>query len=91
MRIHYPQRISRQEYRCLILTISGKTAKEIGQVLSISYKTVENHLANLKGKLGCRKKAELFRSALENGFAPSQLQMPLNNIQSENQHATSPF
>lgn len=60
--------LSNRETLCLYYTIHGKTAKEIAKELSISYRTVEIHLAHIKEKLNCHSKSELIDKALSSGF-----------------------
>jgi len=51
--------LTKREQECLILFLNGYTAKETGAELNLSYRTVEEHLENLKIKLGCRYKRNL--------------------------------
>lgn len=51
----------------LQLVAEGKTAREIGELLGISRKTVEFHKASVMRLLGLRTTAELTRYALEHG------------------------
>lgn len=44
--------LSRRERECLVLTSRGKTAWEIGEILSISERTAKQHLSNASAKLG---------------------------------------
>ncbi len=46
------------------LLITGATAKEIGNTLGISHRTVESHLEHMKQKLGCMKKSMLVKTLL---------------------------
>ena len=54
------------ELRILKLVAENKTSKEIADVLSISYKTVENHRTSIASKLHLRGSHRLLRFALEN-------------------------
>jgi DNA-binding NarL/FixJ family response regulator len=54
------------ELRVLKLVAENKTSKEIADVLSISYKTVENHRTNIASKLHLRGSHSLLKFALEN-------------------------
>jgi DNA-binding NarL/FixJ family response regulator len=54
------------ELRILKLIAENKTSKEIGDILSISYKTVENHRTNISSKLHLRGSHSLLKFALEN-------------------------
>ena len=40
----------------------GKTAKEIGKALGISYRTVEKHWENIKLKVNCNNKFKIVKS-----------------------------
>lgn len=46
----------------------GYTNRQITEALSISVRTVENHRANLTGKLGLGSRVELVRHARERGL-----------------------
>ena len=48
-----------REEQCLQLYRLGKTAKETARILSLSPRTVEEYLDNIKAKYGCRFKREL--------------------------------
>ncbi len=50
---------SPRQRQCLALLYRGKTAKEIGRVLSLSHRTVEYYLDHIKMKLGCHTRNEL--------------------------------
>lgn len=53
--------VSKREKQCLEFYLSGNTAKETAEILNLSHRTVEEYLNNLKKKLGCRYKRELFK------------------------------
>jgi DNA-binding CsgD family transcriptional regulator len=55
--------LSEREKECLQQLLLGKTAAEIGQSLHLSPRTVESYLENLKEKLSCDTKRELFSRA----------------------------
>jgi DNA-binding CsgD family transcriptional regulator len=57
--------LSSRERQVARLAIDGLTAREIGEQLFISSRTVETHLANVYAKLGVRSKIELARRASE--------------------------
>jgi DNA-binding NarL/FixJ family response regulator len=50
------------------LSVKGKTAEEISLLLSISKKTVERRLDNIKHKLNCYKQSQLTKVAIELGI-----------------------
>lgn len=60
------ENISKREKECLIGLLQGKTAEQIGIVLSLSKRTVEKYFENLKNKLGCQNKTELLVEAIRN-------------------------
>ena len=61
-------KLSNREVDCLYYTIQGHSAKFIGQELSISHRTVESYLQNIKNKLDYHTKNELIDIALEQGW-----------------------
>lgn len=54
------------ELRVLRLIAENKTSKEIADLLSISYKTVENHRTSIASKLHLRGSHSLLKFAIEN-------------------------
>jgi DNA-binding CsgD family transcriptional regulator len=70
-----------REIQCLSLYAHCKSTKEIGSILSISYRTVETHINNMLKKLGCVTKSKLFSLAHKHGCIPLlyQLQNSLLN------------
>jgi DNA-binding NarL/FixJ family response regulator len=61
-------RLSTREREVLQLIAEGRTAKEIAQLLKISFRTVGFHRGNIKRKLGLSTTAELTRQAIEQGL-----------------------
>jgi DNA-binding CsgD family transcriptional regulator len=59
--------LTTQEVHCINWYVKGKSAKEIAQIINRSEKTINRHLENIKQKLGCHKKYELVKIALEIG------------------------
>jgi DNA-binding NarL/FixJ family response regulator len=57
-----------REREILKLIAEGRTSKEIGDLLSISFRTVERHRANMMEKLGVNKTADLVRLAIKKGL-----------------------
>ncbi len=65
--------ISKRELECMYLLSLGKSPKEIGAILNISYRTVETYIHQLKYKLGYHFKSELianFRKNLMDYYKP---------------------
>ena len=60
--------LSSREYECIFLLIRGKTAKEIGALLSLSKRTVESYIDNIKNKMDCKNKAEILVKSILNGY-----------------------
>ncbi|WP_028021651.1 helix-turn-helix transcriptional regulator [Enterovibrio calviensis] len=56
-----------RESEVLFLHLYGKKPKSIADMLGLSVKTIENHFANLRVKLGASSKTELADKALEFG------------------------
>lgn len=50
----------------IFLIFLGYTAKEVGKILKISFRTIENYTNNAKSKLGCYRKHEIVSVVLEN-------------------------
>lgn len=58
--------LSKREEEVLALIASGKSLREIGEILFISVKTVETHKVHIQDKLGLSNTAQLVRYAIEN-------------------------
>lgn len=54
-------RLSKREFECLELFSRGNTIKSTAQILSLSPRTIEKHLENIKQKTGIRYKYHLIR------------------------------
>jgi DNA-binding NarL/FixJ family response regulator len=61
-------RLTAREREVLQLIAEGHTNKEIGQILTISVKTVEKHRANLMSKLDVHDLPTLMRTAIKLGL-----------------------
>lgn len=69
-------KLTKRECECVFLLIRGKTAKEIADLLSLSKRTIESYIENIKNKMHCQSKAELLVKAVANGYhkqIPSRL------------------
>jgi len=55
--------LSCRERECLKLLLQGKTAKETAMILSLTYRTIESYFENIKNKLNCSTKKDLFTLA----------------------------
>ncbi|SRR5579883_2135796 len=52
--------LSKRERECLEYYLNGKTSKETAAKMGLSYRTIEEYFTNIKKKLGCRFKRDLF-------------------------------
>ncbi len=57
-----------REKQILKLTAEGRSSKEIGELLFISTRTVQNHRANIMRKLNLKKTTDLVKYAVQKGF-----------------------
>ncbi|HSO24342.1 MAG TPA: response regulator transcription factor [Chondromyces sp.] len=61
-----PEQLTPREIDVLKLLVRGNTNRQIAELLGLSVRTVENHRANLMGKLGLVSRVELVDYAEEN-------------------------
>jgi DNA-binding CsgD family transcriptional regulator len=66
----YGQWLTKQECLCIAWVMLGKTMNEIGVVLQISPKTVEEYIDNVKKKLNCFKQTVVIYKLAKQGFDP---------------------
>jgi two-component system nitrate/nitrite response regulator NarL len=66
-----PFHLTRRELQILGLLAEGSTAKDIGQELSISRKTVGTHVQSILGKLGVHSQAQAISVAFRTGIFES--------------------
>jgi DNA-binding CsgD family transcriptional regulator len=57
-----------REAESLFFTLRGKTAKQIARYLGISYRTVEEHINNIKTKFNAQNRYDLIDKAIQAGF-----------------------
>jgi DNA-binding CsgD family transcriptional regulator len=60
--------LTRREIECLFFTLRGKSAHEIGQIIHVSRRTVEDYIRNIKTKMGCASKSELIEKSYHLGY-----------------------
>lgn len=53
-----PVQLTHRQLECLYWVQHGKSATDIGQILGLSRRTVENHLAKVCGQLGVRTRVQ---------------------------------
>ena len=64
------ERLTDREKEIFQLVVEGKTNREIGEVLFISPKTVDNHRTHMMEKLGVHSTPELVRFAARRKLLP---------------------
>lgn len=64
------QSLTLREREIFQMAAKGKTSTEIGEILSISPRTVEIHRSRILKKLGLRNQSELIRYAIKRGILP---------------------
>lgn len=57
------EQLSEREKQCIKLLLEGRTAKESAGILKLSHRTVEFYFENIKNKLSCSSKQEIFQLA----------------------------
>jgi DNA-binding NarL/FixJ family response regulator len=62
-------KLTARETEVLRLVAKGLTAKQVGERLVLSHRTVENHVQNTLSKLQLHNRAQLVRYAVEKGLA----------------------
>ncbi|MBQ3253862.1 MAG: response regulator transcription factor [Acholeplasmatales bacterium] len=60
--------LTARELEIFNLLINNKTTKEISLQLSISEKTVRNHISNVIGKLGVESRTQAIITLMKNGI-----------------------
>ena len=64
----FPAGLTRREVDVLGCLVRGMSNKEIAEALTVSPKTVENHLTRIYDKIGCSGRAYAALYALENAI-----------------------
>jgi DNA-binding NarL/FixJ family response regulator len=68
--------LTNRELEVLRQAASGKTNKQIGDVLFISARTVQGHLQNIYQKLGVSSRTQAVTTALKHGLLPDDSENP---------------
>jgi len=68
-----PIKLTKREIEVLTLVIEGKSSKEVAELLYVSKRTVDFHLANIYEKLQVNNRVQAFRRAVALGLISSQL------------------
>ncbi len=59
--------LSNRELECLFFILRGRSAKQIGEYIHLSKRTIEFYIENIKNKFGCHSKSELLVQAVSMG------------------------
>lgn len=68
-------KLTKREIEVLSLVIEGKSSKEVADMLYVSKRTVDFHLANIYDKLQVSNRVQAFRRAARLGLIPFDAQM----------------
>ncbi len=60
--------LSRRECECLFYLLRGFSATDISNTLNLSKRTIESYIENIKSKLKCDSKKQIFEKAHQLGF-----------------------
>ncbi len=61
-------KLSERQIECLFFLLRGKSTKDIGNILSLSSRTVESYINEIKFKMSCLTKGELIEKAFYEGL-----------------------
>ena len=65
-----PIKLTKREIEVLTLVIEGRSSKEVADMLYVSKRTVDFHLANIYDKLQVNNRVQAFRRAARLGLIP---------------------
>ena len=63
-------KLTKREVEVLSLVIEGKSSKQVADLLFVSKRTVDFHLANIYDKLEVTNRVQAFREATRRGLIP---------------------
>ena len=69
-----PIKLTKREIEVLTLVIEGRASKEVADMLYVSKRTVDFHLANIYDKLQVTNRVQAFRRATRLGLLPTEAQ-----------------
>lgn len=69
-------KLTKREIEVLSLIIEGRSSKEVADLLFVSKRTVDFHLANIYDKLQVSNRVQAFRRAASLGLIPFDTQKP---------------
>lgn len=61
------EHLTNREVELLALNLNGLSAKQLGAIFSISYRTVQTHLYSAIHKFGCQSRIECFEKLYQQG------------------------
>jgi len=61
-------KLSKRELECLSYLLQGKNVREISIEMTVSKRTIETYIDNIKSKFHCRTKTEVIIKAIYNGY-----------------------
>lgn len=64
---------SKRQLECLHWAMKGKSSADIGTILGLSARTVDDHLAAACAKLGVRTRTQAVAEAIRRGLLPPPL------------------
>lgn len=67
-----PVKLTKREIEVLTLVIEGKSSKEVAELLYVSKRTVDFHLANIYEKLQVSNRVQAYRRATSLGLLPTE-------------------
>jgi DNA-binding CsgD family transcriptional regulator len=68
-------KLTKREIEVLTHVIQGKSSREVAEVLFVSKRTVDFHLANVYDKLHVSNRVQAFRRATRLGLIPYEAQL----------------
>lgn len=64
------KQLSAKEIKVLVLRCQSKSCRDIGKLLSLSHKTIANHIFNIRKKLNLKTQSDLIKYAIKQGYLP---------------------
>jgi len=68
-----PIKLTKREIEVLSLVIEGRSSKEVADLLYVSKRTVDFHLANIYDKLQVTNRVQAFRRAVRLGLISGEM------------------
>ena len=68
-----PVKLTKREIEVLSLVIEGRSSKEVADLLYVSKRTVDFHLANIYDKLNVTNRVQAFRRAVRLGLISGEM------------------